>query len=263
MWQRQILSLVESHGIRCIAPDRRGFGQSEWTGPRASDDVTYDILASDTTALIQSIVDLGDFIFVCSSMGCGESVLVEKHLHAAGAGSKCKGFIWLAPSMPYPLQTESNPTAPSRELWDMILAGLRTDRESFVKASIGGVFGTHAGIEMSDESQQFFVDIIRRNDVVAIERCVQLFSNYDFMDDLVWLGKNKTDTPVVVIAGGNDNSKTSTYRILLTRRLTMLQTGRPKRVRQKSVHSYQVRGSKCGRMPLMACTIRMRSRSTI
>jgi len=217
MWQRQTLPLVESHGIRCIAPDRRGFGQSEWTGPHAADDVTYDILASDTSALIQSITDLDSFIFVCSSMGCGESVLVQKHLHAAGAGSKCKGFVWLAPSMPYPLQMESNPTAPSRELWDMILAGLRTDREGFVKASIGGVFGTHAGIEMSDESQQFFIDIIRRNDVVALERCVQLFSNYNFSDDLVWLGKNKPDTPVVVVAGGKDNSKTFTCCMLLAR----------------------------------------------
>lgn len=112
-WNRQILPLVESHGMRCIALDRRGFGRSEWMGSGPSQDVTYDTFAQDTAALLRSIEDLRDFVFVCSSMGCGESVLVQQKLHAAGLGGKCKGYIWLAPSLPYPLATEDNPNAPS------------------------------------------------------------------------------------------------------------------------------------------------------
>lgn len=64
---------------------------------------------------------------------------------------------------------------------------------------------------MSDEAQSFFVRLIEQNDVVAIERCVQLFSRYDFTNDLEWLAKNKrSEVPVVVVAGQDDNSKYAT-----------------------------------------------------
>lgn len=53
-----------------------------------------------------------------------------------------KGFVWIGPSMPFPLQCEMNPTAPSREVWDSILQGMRDDRVGFVKVAIHGVFGT-------------------------------------------------------------------------------------------------------------------------
>lgn len=210
LWDRQILPLVESYGIRCIALDRRGFGRSEWTGTGGDDDhdVTYDTFAQDTAALLQSVKDLKGFIFVCTSMGCGESVLVQQKLDSAGDGSRCKGFIWLTPSLPYPLQTDANPGAPSRELWDAIVGGLRTDRHAFVKASIGGVFGTHVGVEISDEARDFFIRLIERNDIVAVERCVQLLSNYDFTRDLQKLAKEKrAGLPVVVVAGQDDNSQ--------------------------------------------------------
>lgn len=207
MWDRQVLPLVESHGIRCIAPDRRGFGRSEWVGAKRRTDVTYDTFAADTAALLQSIADLGDFIFVCSSMGCGESVLVQQKLHADGLSGRCRGFVWLAPSLPYPLQTDENPTAPSRELWDTILGGLRNDRHAFLKASVGGVFGTHAGVEMSTEAQDFFIRLIEQNDPVAIEHCMQMVSRYDFTRNLEWLAENKgSGVPVVVVAGKEDNS---------------------------------------------------------
>ena len=57
---------------------------------------------------------------------------------------QCTGFIWLGPSLPFPLQAESNPTAPPRELWDAILQGMRDDRVGFVKVAIHGVFGTRS-----------------------------------------------------------------------------------------------------------------------
>lgn len=73
---------------------------------------------------------------------------------------------------------------------------------------MGGVFGTHAGIEMSDEAQRFFAGLIEQNDVVAVERCVQLVSRYDFTSDLEWLAKTKSSgVPVVVVAGKEDSSE--------------------------------------------------------
>lgn len=208
---RQILPLVESHGIHCIAPDRRGSGRSEWRGPNSSKgEITYGTFAADIAALLRSVEGLTDFVFVRSSMGAGESLLVHELLAADDTKEfpRCKGFIWLAPSLPFPLATPGNPTAPCRELWDAILNGLRTGREGFVKASIGGVFGTQAGVHMTEEDLQFFIDLIRQNDVVAIERCVHILSRYDFSGELKALGeKVGEDFSVVIVAGKDDNSK--------------------------------------------------------
>lgn len=192
-------------------------------------------------------------------MGCGESVLVQQKLHAAGQGEKCKGFVWLAPSLPYPLQTADNPSAPPRELWDMIIGGLRGDRHAFVKASVGGTFGTHAGVEMGQESLQLFIKMIERNDIVAIERCVQILSRYDFTADLEWLAKNKgPGVPVVVVAGQDDNS-TYNHRagsaLCFADRLPQIGLLRPVRSRLRT--SCRTLRSRCGKRQLMGCTTRM------
>lgn len=61
------------------------------------------------------------------------SVLVQRKVHAAGLGVRRKAFVWLAPSLPFPLQTEENPAAPSRELCHAITGGLRADAQGFVR----------------------------------------------------------------------------------------------------------------------------------
>lgn len=261
MWTRQILPLVESHGVRCIAPDRRGFGRSEWSGPNSSKgEITYETFAADTAALLRSVEGLIGFIFVCSSMGAGESLLVHELLTADDTkeAPRCKGFIWLAPSLPFPLATAENPTAPSRELWDAILKGLRMDREGFVKASVGGVFGTEAGVQMSEDDLQFFIDLIRQNDVVAIERCVQIFSRYDFSRELKVLGeKAGEDLSVVVVAGKDDNSKSSFGSVSAL--ADVHQTGHQKLGLRRSRISSLQQSIKSGTARRMACTGRMLS----
>jgi non-heme chloroperoxidase len=78
MWQQHILRLCQDHSFRCIAPDRRGFGDSEWNGRCSSDvakrPITYEIFADDIIYLLEELA-VGDFIFIGASMGCGESLL--------------------------------------------------------------------------------------------------------------------------------------------------------------------------------------------
>jgi non-heme chloroperoxidase len=71
-----MLPLCESHRIRCVAVDRRGFGKSDWTGTGASNatDVTYETFAKDTVHVLQE-VGLKKFVFVGASMGGGEMLL--------------------------------------------------------------------------------------------------------------------------------------------------------------------------------------------
>lgn len=206
MYEHLILPLTQTHGVRCIASDRRGFGKSEWSGTKTHE-VFYDTFAQDTLTIIKSIADLGPFTFVAASMGCGESLLVYELLKVEGLEDLVEGFIWMGPSLPYPMSTEANPKAPSQDVWNMILDGFRQDRVAFVKASIGGVFGTQHGIEMSETALEFFAGLVHQADGIAIERCLQILSNFDFTEKLKEFGKEKRRPPVLVLHGAKDQSE--------------------------------------------------------
>lgn len=212
MYSHLFLPLL-SHGIRIIALDRRGFGKSEYTGFTPIT-ITYDTFAADTVSLLKELCDekhggLGPFIFVGASMGCGETLL-SYNLLQGKARDKCKGFIWLGPSLPYPLQTESNPTAPPRDLWDAILGGLRDDRYGFTRAAMPGIFGhkTVDGVIVKEETLQAFEGIVGMADPVAMERCIDIITTRDFRDDLkelsTQIGKGKGELGLLILHGDSD-----------------------------------------------------------
>jgi non-heme chloroperoxidase len=76
MWEQLMLPLCESHRIRCVALDRRGFGKSEWSGTLRSStaEIEYNTFAKDTIHLLEEL-DLKKIVFVAASMGCGETLL--------------------------------------------------------------------------------------------------------------------------------------------------------------------------------------------
>lgn len=81
MYTPLMLAFSQNHHIRCVAPDRRGFGRSEWSGSTGTGEyVTYDTFAKDTLAVIEAARIEGPWAFVGASMGCGESLLVCKLL---------------------------------------------------------------------------------------------------------------------------------------------------------------------------------------
>ena len=76
MWEHLMLPLCESHRIRCVAVDRRGFGKSDWSGTGTSNttEIAYETFAKDTVHVLQE-VGLKKFVFVGASMGGGETLL--------------------------------------------------------------------------------------------------------------------------------------------------------------------------------------------
>ena len=78
-----------------MAVDRRGFGKSEWSGHAAEKkDVGYETFARDTLDVLAAL-DLGRFVFVASSMGCGETVLgVRAHGRGDEAAVQGDGGGW-------------------------------------------------------------------------------------------------------------------------------------------------------------------------
>lgn len=153
MYTHLLLPLSQTHNIRCIAPDRRGFGKSAWTGtrPLESGGVTYDTFAQDNIAVLRAADVKGQWGVVGASMGAGESLLLLEALkrHEEDGmrelGKRCVGLVWLGPSVPFPVKGKESPTAPGREVWEGIVQGLRADRVGFVRGALPGVFGVGEG----------------------------------------------------------------------------------------------------------------------
>lgn len=76
MYEDLLVPLCETHGFRCLAPDRRGFGNSDWTGSQAEEGlvVNYDTFADDLIHVLKGLKTESGFVFVGASMGCGEGV---------------------------------------------------------------------------------------------------------------------------------------------------------------------------------------------
>ncbi len=74
MFESLMLPLCESYRFRCIAPDRRGFGKSDWDGVDQVS-ITDKTLATDVASLVEKLQP-GPFVFVACSVGAAESLLV-------------------------------------------------------------------------------------------------------------------------------------------------------------------------------------------
>jgi non-heme chloroperoxidase len=109
----------------------------------------------------------------------------------------------MGPSLPFPLQTPENPTAPSRELWDSILDGIRMDHPGFTHVALPGVFGVHAGVKLEEQTLEHYKRIVDMADAQAMERCTQIITSFDFTEHLTHLGK-EFEIPVMVLHGDAD-----------------------------------------------------------
>ena len=91
MFECLMVPLCESYRFRCVAPDRRGFGRSDWSGPRRNvAGTTFKTFAQDVADLVESL-ELGPFVFVTSSMGGGESIVA--HSISSYVKENCKVSI--------------------------------------------------------------------------------------------------------------------------------------------------------------------------
>lgn len=110
-------------------------------------------------------------------------------------------------NIPYPVQRPSNPTAPSLELWQSIITGLRESRPDYVANALPGVFGIPAGAVVPKETLEHYERIIAQADGLAMERTSKLLVERDFTAEVTRLGKQGPDgARVLVIHGDSDTS---------------------------------------------------------
>jgi len=190
MWEYQVAALTDA-GYRCIAYDRRGFGQSDkpWTG------YDYDTFAADLHQVITTL-ELNDVILAGFSMGGGE---VVRYLGRYGS-SRISKAILISTVVPLLLKTDAHEEGVPREVFDEMIAKIKEDRPAFLAEFGKQFFGE--GLLNKPVSQEI-QDWMHGLAVVASPKgtvdCVRAFSETDFKTDL-----STITIPVMIVHGDED-----------------------------------------------------------
>ncbi|KAL5351172.1 hypothetical protein ACLOAV_003023 [Pseudogymnoascus australis] len=177
MWQPLMVQLTETYRLRCIAPDRRGFGRSDWNGLQPDrSEIDYEVFARDVVDLLETI-KVGKFIFVAASMAGGESLLAYT-------------------------SSDYFPQATPREMWNQVIGAIRQDRVGFFADSFKGPLGI-GNNQVPAKTLERFERMAEAADAVAVERAMQIFTHYDFSEKLAALGQ-ESDVPILILHGDSD-----------------------------------------------------------
>ena len=192
MWEHQLAELPQ-HNLRCIAYDRRGFGQSD----RPWENYDYDTLADDLKALLDEL-DLNDVTLVGFSMGGGE---IARYIGKYGT-SRISKVVFISAVTPFMLKTDANTEGVDKEVFDEMVENIKKDRPAFF-ADFGKKF---YGVSMiSHPVSQAFLDWNLSHCLMASPKatvdCVRSFSETDFRFDLT-----KINVPVLIIHGDADKT---------------------------------------------------------
>jgi non-heme chloroperoxidase len=190
VWQKQVDALSAA-GFRCIAYDRRGFGESD----KPDTGYDYDTLTADLHDLIIGL-DLRNVILAGYSMGGGE---VVRYLSTYGSDRIAKAML-ISTVLPFPMQTPDNPEGAPMAVYDGLMAQIRADRDGFVTGLAPAFLGVQA--DASPEAAEMIATATRVARMASIEataECVRAFGTTDFRAELAQI-----TVPVLVVHGTAD-----------------------------------------------------------
>jgi len=190
MWEYQVNAVVEA-GFRCIAYDRRGFGESDkpWTN------YDYDSLAQDLNDIITKL-GLSEVTVVGFSMGGGE---VARYIGKYGTANLSKAAL-ISAVPPFMLKTDDNPDGLEKEVFEGFKEEIRKDRPAFLKG-FGKQFVNFdkVGDRISQEMADYYWSIACKGSPNATLECIDSFGLTDFRKDL-----KEFDIPTLVVHGDAD-----------------------------------------------------------
>jgi peroxiredoxin len=189
MWESQIGALTEA-GYRCIAYDRRGFGDSG--RPTAGYD--YDTFAADLHALITHL-NLHDAVLAGFSMGGGE---VARYLGRYDSSRIAKAVL-LGAVTPFMLKTADNPQGADKSVFDGLIAGVKKDRLAFLDGFFPNFYNADIDANKRPDLIAFSKWIAWSASSLATQQCITAFGTTDFRADLA-----KFDVPTLVAHGDAD-----------------------------------------------------------
>ena len=190
MWESQVNVLVDA-GYRCIAYDRRGFGDSG--KPEGGYD--YDTFASDLNDLVLAL-DLYDVVLVGFSMGGGE---VARYIAKYGTERIAKAAL-LGAVPPFLLQTDDNPGGAPQAVFDGMIAGVKHDRIGFLDGFFPNFYNSDANYPgVSPDLIPYSKSIAWPALPLATQQCITAFGTTDFREDMAAF-----DVPTLIVHGDAD-----------------------------------------------------------
>ena len=189
MWESQITALTEA-GYRCIAYDRRGFGESG----RPTTGYEYDTFASDLNDLMTQL-DLNDAVLAGFSMGGGE---VARYIGNYGTGRVAKAML-LGAVPPFLLKTADNPEGVDKSVFDGMIAGVKQDRVAFLGEFFPNFYNADAASADRTDLIAFSKWVAWAASPLATQECIVAFGTTDFRADLA-----KFDIPTCIVHGDAD-----------------------------------------------------------
>ncbi len=188
MWESQVNALTAA-GYRCIAYDRRGFGESG----KPAGGYDYDTFASDLNDLMTAL-DLQNAVLAGFSMGGGE---VARYIGRYGSARVARTML-LGAVPPFLLQTPDNPDGAPQAMFDGMLEQVREDRVAFLADFFPTFYGGKK-IKHHDDLIPFSKWIAWGASPLATQQCIVAFGTTDFRADLA-----KVDRPTLIVHGDDD-----------------------------------------------------------
>jgi peroxiredoxin len=188
-WESQIAALTDA-GYRCIAYDRRGFGDSG----KPAGGYDYDTFASDLNDLVTQL-DVRDAVLVGFSMGGGE---VARYVGRYGTSRVVKAAL-LGAVTPFMLKTADNPTGLEKGVFDGMIEGVKKDRVAFLEQFFPAFYNSEAGKGASADLIPFSKWIAWNASPLGTADCITAFGTTDFRADL-----KKFTVPTLVAHGDAD-----------------------------------------------------------
>jgi pimeloyl-ACP methyl ester carboxylesterase len=186
IWKTQT-DFVARSGLRAIAYDRRGHGQSS----KPASGYDYDSLVADLATLMERL-DLTNAVLVGHSMGAGE---VVRYLARHGTG-RVSRVLLVAPTTPFQLKTEDNPQGVDRAIYDKIVAALETNRTAYLASGTTGFIGRNAEPILVDWAMSIALQAAPQAQI----GCLRAFSETDFRPDL-----KAVTVPAMILYGTADS----------------------------------------------------------
>ena len=190
MWEAQINALTEA-GYRCIAYDRRGFGESG----KPAGGYDYDTFASDLNDLMTQL-DLRDAVLAGFSMGGGE---VARYLGRFGSNRVSKAML-LGAVPPFLLKTPDNPEGVDKGVFDGMLDAVKKDRVAFLEQFFPNFYNYEPGSKgVSADLIPFSKWVAWGASPLGTQQCIVAFGTTDFRKDL-----KKIAIPTLIAHGDSD-----------------------------------------------------------